>query len=62
MSDSCVVFPDVDPVRAARAAVAGMNIARSTGQSCGSTSRLFVHDDVYAELLPRLRMNVLCSA
>ena len=41
-----VVFPDVDPVRAARAAVAGMNIARCTGQSCGSTSRLFVHDDV----------------
>ena len=41
-----VVFPDVDPARAARAAVAGMNIARCTGQSCGSTSRLFVHEDV----------------
>ena len=41
-----VVFPDVDPVKAARAAVAGMNIARCTGQSCGSTSRLFVHDAV----------------
>ena len=38
-----VVFPDVDPREAARAAVAGMNIARCTGQSCGSTSRLFVH-------------------
>jgi betaine-aldehyde dehydrogenase len=49
-----VVFPDVDPVRAARAAVAGMNIARCTGQSCGSTSRLFVHDDVRGPFLDAL--------
>jgi betaine-aldehyde dehydrogenase len=49
-----VVFPDVDPVRAARAAVAGMNIARCTGQSCGSTSRLFVHDDVREPFLEAL--------
>ena len=49
-----VVFPDVDPVRAARAAVAGMNIARCTGQSCGSTSRLFGHDDVREPFLDAL--------
>lgn len=49
-----VVFPDVDPVRAARAAVAGMNIVRCTGQSCGSTSRLFVHDDVREPFLEAL--------
>jgi betaine-aldehyde dehydrogenase len=49
-----VVFPDVDPIRAATAAVAGMNIARCTGQSCGSTSRLFVHDDVYGPFLDAL--------
>lgn len=49
-----VVFPDVDPVRAARAAVAGMNIARCTGQSCGSTSRLFVHDDLREPFLDAL--------
>lgn len=49
-----IVFPDVDPGRAARAAVAGMNIARCTGQSCGSTSRLFVHDDVYLAFLEAL--------
>ncbi|MEX2291600.1 MAG: aldehyde dehydrogenase family protein [Mycobacteriales bacterium] len=41
-----IVFPDVDVRQAARAAVAGMNIARSTGQSCGSGSRLFVHDAI----------------
>ena len=49
-----IVFPDVDPARAARAAVAGMNIARCTGQSCGSTSRLFVHDDVRGPFLDAL--------
>jgi betaine-aldehyde dehydrogenase len=49
-----IVFPDADPSRAAAAAVAGMNIARSTGQSCGSTSRLFVHDDVRGPFLDAL--------
>lgn len=41
-----IVCPDVDPVRAARDAVAAMNIARSNGQSCGSTSRLYVHESI----------------
>ncbi|HET8614280.1 MAG TPA: aldehyde dehydrogenase family protein [Actinomycetales bacterium] len=49
-----IVFPDADPARAATAAVAGMNIARSTGQSCGSTSRLFVHDDIRGAFLDAL--------
>ena len=56
-----IVFPDVDPVRAARAAVTGMNIARCTGQSCGSTSRIFVHDDLRQPFLDALvtRVNEL---
>src|SRR5690606_8457262 len=41
-----IVFPDADPVAAARAAVAGMNFARSQGQSCQSNSRVFVHQDL----------------
>jgi betaine-aldehyde dehydrogenase len=49
-----LVFPDVDPRRAAVSAVTGMNIARCTGQSCGSTSRLFVHDDIYDAFLDAL--------
>ena len=49
-----IVFPDVDVARAARAAVAGMNIARCTGQSCGSTSRLFVHADIADHFLEAL--------
>ena len=49
-----IVFPDVDPVRAAHAAVDGMNIARCTGQSCGSTSRIYVHDDIRSPFLEAL--------
>jgi betaine-aldehyde dehydrogenase len=41
-----IVCPDVDPRQAARAAVKSMNIARSNGQSCGSTSRLYVHESI----------------
>ncbi|MFC0527492.1 aldehyde dehydrogenase family protein [Phytohabitans kaempferiae] len=41
-----IVFPDADPVAAAAGAVAAMNFSRSAGQSCGSTSRAFVHRDV----------------
>ncbi|WP_243697313.1 aldehyde dehydrogenase family protein [Aeromicrobium phragmitis] len=37
-----IVFPDVDVETAARAAIKGMNFTHQ-GQSCGSTSRLFVH-------------------
>jgi betaine-aldehyde dehydrogenase len=49
-----VVFPDVDVARAARAAVAGMNISRCTGQSCGSTSRLFIHRDIAGRFVDAL--------
>jgi betaine-aldehyde dehydrogenase len=41
-----VLFPDADVRRAAQAAVKGMNLARSSGQSCQSTSRIYVHADV----------------
>lgn len=49
-----VIFPDADPKKAAVAAIKGMNMNRQ-GQSCSSTSRVFVHrslhDDVVAELV-----------
>jgi betaine-aldehyde dehydrogenase len=41
-----IVFDDVDPEQTAAAVVRGMNFTRNQGQSCGSTSRLFVHEDV----------------
>ena len=49
-----VIFPDADPKKAATAAIKGMNMNRQ-GQSCSSTSRVFVHaslhEDVVAELV-----------
>lgn len=48
-----VVFADADLDRAAEAAVQGMNFGWS-GQSCGSTSRLLVHDSIHDEMLERV--------
>jgi len=48
-----IIFPDADPDRAADAAVAGMNFAWA-GQSCGSTSRVLVHESHAAAVEKRL--------
>ncbi|MEX0923664.1 MAG: aldehyde dehydrogenase family protein [Rhodovibrionaceae bacterium] len=48
-----VVFPDVAPAKAAEVAVSGMNFAWQ-GQSCGSTSRLLLHDSIYDEVVDRI--------
>ncbi|TDD70314.1 aldehyde dehydrogenase family protein [Actinomadura darangshiensis] len=53
--NAMVVFPDADLEAAADGAVRGMNFTASTGQSCGSTSRLLVHRDIAADLTDRLR-------
>jgi betaine-aldehyde dehydrogenase len=45
-----IAFPDADPVAVGEAAVAGMNFAWS-GQSCGSTSRLMLHESIYDEVV-----------
>jgi betaine-aldehyde dehydrogenase len=49
-----IVLPDADPEAAAAAAVAGMNLDRTLGQSCGSTSRVFVHEELYDDVVRRL--------
>ncbi len=41
-----ILFPDVDPQEAADATVGAMNLNRA-GQSCSSTSRVFVHRTVH---------------
>lgn len=52
-----IVFPDADLEGAIAASINGMNFAWQ-GQSCGSTSRLFlhqsIHDDFLAELVKRV--------
>ena len=48
-----IAFPDADPEKIANAAVSGMNFAWS-GQSCGSTSRLMLHESIYDEVVERI--------
>jgi len=48
-----IVFPDNDPDVIAGAAVGGMNFSWQ-GQSCGSTSRLLVHADLYDAVVERV--------
>jgi 2-formylbenzoate dehydrogenase len=49
-----IVMPDADLEAAAHAAVAGMNFTSTAGQSCGSTSRLLLHESIAEEVLDRV--------
>jgi betaine-aldehyde dehydrogenase len=49
--NACIIYPDADLDKATKAAaVDGMNFTWC-GQSCGSTSRLFVHESVYDRVM-----------
>jgi betaine-aldehyde dehydrogenase len=48
--NALIVFPDADLSRAVEGAIQGMNFTWC-GQSCGSTSRLFLHESVHDEVL-----------
>lgn len=48
--NALIVFPDADIERAIDGAVRGMNFTWC-GQSCGSTSRLFIHESVHDRVL-----------
>jgi len=48
--NACVIYPDADLEKAAHAAIDGMNFTWC-GQSCGSTSRLFIHSSVYEQVM-----------
>jgi len=52
-----IAFSDADPQAVAEAAVAGMNFAWS-GQSCGSTSRLMLHESIYDAVVERIAVQV----
>ena len=51
--NALIAFPDADPATVASAVIGGMNFTWC-GQSCGSTSRAFVHRDIYEDVLSRL--------
>jgi betaine-aldehyde dehydrogenase len=48
--NALIAFPDADPETVAAAAVRGMNFTWC-GQSCGSTSRAFIHDAIHDHVL-----------
>ena len=52
-----IVFPHADMEKAVASAFRGMNYSWQ-GQSCGSTSRLFLHSDIHDEFLARLTERV----
>ncbi len=48
-----IIFPDADPDEAASLAIRGMNMNRQ-GQSCSSTSRVFVHESLHERVVEGL--------
>ena len=52
--NSLIAFPDADVEEVAAAAVKGMNYTWC-GQSCGSLSRVFLHDDIHDAVIERMR-------
>jgi betaine-aldehyde dehydrogenase len=54
--NALIAFPDSSPDKVAAAMIAGMNFAWC-GQSCGSTSRAFVHADIYDAVIERLALH-----
>src|SRR6266853_876765 len=55
--NALIAYPDADPDEVAAAAVTGMNFTWC-GQSCGSTSRAFLHSDIYDAVLERVKSRV----
>lgn len=48
--NALIAFPDSDPERVAAAVIQGMNFSWC-GQSCGSTSRAFIHSAIHEEVV-----------
>jgi betaine-aldehyde dehydrogenase len=55
--NALIAYADADPDEVAAAAVGGMNFTWC-GQSCGSTSRAFVHAAIYDTVLERVKSRV----
>jgi betaine-aldehyde dehydrogenase len=53
--NALVIYPDADVDAAIAGAVKGMNLGWTAGQSCGSTSRVFVHDSLHDQVVAGLK-------
>lgn len=52
--NALIACRDVDPAAVADGIVRGMNFRYATGQSCNSTSRVYLHEDVHDRALPEV--------
>src|SRR3954447_17563950 len=55
--NALIAYPDADPDEVAGGVIAGMNFTWC-GQSCGSTSRAFIHETIYDEVLARVKEKI----
>jgi len=55
--NALIAYPDADPDEVAGAVIGGMNFTWC-GQSCGSTSRAFIHASIYDAVLGRIRTRI----
>ncbi|WP_338664525.1 aldehyde dehydrogenase family protein [Pararoseomonas sp. SCSIO 73927] len=55
--NALIAFPDADPDEVAAGAVQGMNYTWC-GQSCGSMSRVFLHDSIHDAVVERIRARI----
>ncbi len=55
--NALIAYPDADLEAVSAAIVDGMNFTWC-GQSCGSTSRAFVHERIYDQVLARVRQSI----
>jgi betaine-aldehyde dehydrogenase len=56
--NALIAYPDADPDAVARGLIGGMNFTWC-GQSCGSTSRAFIHEDIHDAVLERVRAHIV---
>src|SRR3954452_19080926 len=55
--NALIAYPDADPDEVAGGVIAGMNFTWC-GQSCGSTSRAFIHEKIYDAVLARVKEKI----
>ena len=55
--NALIAFPDADPDEVADAVIGGMNFTWC-GQSCGSTSRAFIHENIYDAVVVRVKEKI----
>src|SRR5229473_4982972 len=55
--NALIAYPDADPDEVAGGVIGGMNFTWC-GQSCGSTSRAFIHEKIYDAVLDRVKKQI----